>query len=65
MVIKNKNGEFSLTAPQFNYLTNTFIFNEINKELVTKTNFIVSTYEYEKADELLLNNPNYKHLLKY
>lgn len=51
MIIKNKNGEFSVTAPQFNFLSHNFIFNEINSELVSKTNFITSSWDYDRAHE--------------
>jgi hypothetical protein len=52
MTIINQNGEFSVNAEQYNYLTYKFIFNEINQELVNKTNFINSTWEHEKADNI-------------
>lgn len=58
MVIINKNGEFSVNAAQFNYLTHTFVFNEIDAEKVQKTNFINSSWEYEKADKIFKNAPN-------
>jgi hypothetical protein len=53
MVISNENGEFEVSAPQFNFLTHNFIFNEINRELVTRTNFITSSWDYEKAHETI------------
>ena len=60
MVIKNRNGEFSVTAAQYNYLTHTFGFNEINSKLVSKTNFINSSWEYKKADKIFKNNETYR-----
>ena len=64
MIIKNRNGEFAVNAAQFNYLTHTFIFNEINAELVGKTNFVNSSWEYEKADNILKNDETYRDKLK-
>ena len=64
MIIKNRNGEFAVNAAQFNYLSHTFIFNEINDELVNKTNFINSSWEYEKADKIFKNNETYRNKLK-
>lgn len=49
MIIKNKNGEFEVSAPQFNFLTAKFKFNEIDFEIVAKTNFITTSSDYEKA----------------
>jgi hypothetical protein len=56
MVIKNNNGEFSVNAAQFNYLMSKFEFNLINWDIVQKTNFINSTWEYCKADEYFEKN---------
>lgn len=65
MIIKNKNGEFAVTAPQYNFLTHDFIFNEINSELVGKTNFITSTWDYDKAHETVKKDEKYKNMLRY
>jgi hypothetical protein len=65
MIIKNKNGEFAVTAPQYNFLTHNFIFNEINAELVSKTNFITSTWDYDKAHETVKKDEKYKNMLRY
>jgi hypothetical protein len=65
MIIKNKNGEFAVTAPQYNFLTHNFIFNEINSELVGKTNFITSTWDYDKAHETVKKDEKYKNMLRY
>ena len=43
MIIKNKNGEFSVNASQFNYLMSKFNFDCIN-------------WEYLKADEYFEKN---------
>jgi hypothetical protein len=56
MVIKNNNGTFSVNAAQFNYLMSKFEFNLINWDIVHKTNFINSTWEYSKADEYFEKN---------
>ena len=52
MTIINKNGEFKLNASQYNWLTKSISFDDINKEIVEKTNFINSSSEYKKADEI-------------
>lgn len=52
MIIINKNGRFEVSASQYNYLMHRFAFNEIDQDIITKTNFINSTWEYEKADKL-------------
>lgn len=57
MIIKNRNGEFIVNSAQYNYLTHNFVFNEINIEKVQKTNFINSSWEYKKADEIFKNAP--------
>ena len=64
MVIENRNGTFSVNAAQYNYLPNTFEFNEINSELVGKTNFVNSTWEYKRADDIFKNNEIYRDKLK-
>lgn len=65
MIIQNKNGEFNLSTSQYIYLTHTFNFNEIDSEIVSKTNFIKSSWEYKKAHELLFNNnEKYRNKLK-
>jgi len=56
MVIKNNNGEFSVSAAQYNYLMSKFEFNRINLDIVNKTNFINSSWEYAKADEYFEKN---------
>ena len=48
----NKNGTFNVNAAQYNYLMYKFPFDEIDAKKVSKTNFINSTYEYEKADKM-------------
>lgn len=50
MTIVNKNGTFNVNAAQYNYLVATFDFNEIDADKVQKTNFVNSSWEYEKAD---------------
>lgn len=62
MIIKNNNGSFEVTAPQFNFLTHNFIFNEINAELVRETNFITSVFDYKKAHETVKIDEKYKHI---
>lgn len=52
MTIINKNGEFKLNASQYNWLTKSISFNDINKKIVEKTNFINSSSDYEKAEEI-------------
>ena len=52
MVISNKNGRFEVNAAQYNYLVATFDFNDIDAEKVQKTNFVNSSWEYEKADKI-------------
>jgi len=64
MIIKNKNGEFSLTAPQFNFLTHNFVFDEINAELVNRSNFITSSWDYDKAHETVKKDVKYKNILR-
>lgn len=64
MIIINKNGEFEVSAPQFNFLTHNFIFDEINAELVSRTNFITSTWDYDKAHETIKKNVKYKDMLR-
>ena len=64
MIIKNSNGEFSVNAAQYNYLTHTFEFNKIDSELVSKTNFVNSSWEYEKADKVFKSNEKYKDKLR-
>ena len=64
MIISNKNGEFEVSAPQFNFLTHNFIFNEINDELVRRTNFITSTWDHDKAYETIKKDVKYKDMLR-
>ena len=64
MIIINKNGEFQVNAEQYNYLTHTFQFNEINSEIVTKTRFINSTWEHVKADKIFKNSEIYREKLR-
>lgn len=52
MIIKNKNGYFEVNAAQYNYLMHKFDFEDIDRDKVVKTNFINSSWEYEKADEI-------------
>ncbi len=56
MIIKNKNGEFSVNASQFNYLMSKFNFDCINWNIIHRTNFINSSWEYLKADEYFEKN---------
>lgn len=56
MIIKNNNGEFPLNAAQFNYLIHKFEFNMINWDIIHRTNFINSSWEYAKADEYFEKN---------
>lgn len=56
MIIKNNNGEFPVNAAQYNYLTRKFEFNMINWDIIHRTNFINSTWEYDKADEYFEKN---------
>ena len=65
MIIKNRNGEFSINASQYNYLIHKFQFNMINWDILYKTNFINSTWEYIKADEYFEKNwRQYRNQLK-
>lgn len=64
MIISNENGVFEVSAPQFNFLTHNFIFNEINAELVSRTNFIISTWDYNKAHETIKKDLKYKDILR-
>lgn len=50
MTIINKNGTFHLDASQFNYLMFSFEFDDIDAQKVSISNFINSSWEYEKAD---------------
>ncbi len=56
MIIKNKNGEFSVNTAQFNYLMSKFNFDCISWDIINKTNFINSSWEYLKADEYFEKN---------
>lgn len=56
MIIKNNNGSFSVNAVQYNYIISKFEFNKINLDIVFKTNFTNSTWEYNKADEYFEKN---------
>jgi hypothetical protein len=56
MIIKNNNGEFEVNACQYNYLIHNFEFKMINWDVVHKTSFINSTWEYTKADEYFEKN---------
>lgn len=51
MVIINKNGQFDIGCCHYNWLMATIPFNEITAYIVNETRFIVSTYEYKKADK--------------
>jgi hypothetical protein len=53
MVIKNLHGEFELNSSHYNWLTHHIVFNNIDDLIVSKTRFIVSSYEYKKANEVL------------
>lgn len=64
MIIKNRNGEFSVNSAQYNYLTHIFDFNKIDGELVGKTIFIKSSWEYEKADKIFKSDEKYKDKLR-
>ena len=55
MIIKNNNGEFQLNASHYNWLTHHIVFNDIDSFIVDKTSFINSTWEYDKASELLVS----------
>lgn len=52
MIIKNKHGEFQLNSSHYNWLVATYSFDEITAKIVTKTRFINSSWEYEKANKL-------------
>lgn len=56
MIIKNNNGVFSVNASQYNFLIHKFEFNQINLDIVHRTNFINSSWEYAEADEYFEKN---------
>lgn len=52
MIIKNKHGQFELNSSHYNWLMRSYCFQDITAEIVQKTLFINSSWEYEKADKL-------------
>lgn len=52
MILKNKHGIFELHVCHYNWLMTNYKFDGITAEIVNKTGFINSSFEYEKANKL-------------